>query len=307
MRILIADDESVSRRLLGAALTRMGHEVVSAENGRQAWELLENEPFRLVIADWEMPEMDGLELVQHIRSQVSPKRYVYIILLTSRGEKKDIVGGLDAGADDYLTKPFDAQELKVRIKTGQRIIDLETQLAEQSRTDQLTQIANRRAFEERLGWLCEQAGRYGRSFGVVMIDIDFFKKYNDSLGHEAGDDALRRVAQLLSGAVRKADQAFRYGGEEFVCLLPETPDSGGLIAAERLRAAVEEAKIPHPQNPFGYVTISLGVATFVPGGGMPAEQMLGCADRALYEAKASGRNRVVRFDPERTPLKPQAH
>lgn len=306
MRILIAEDETISRKILGAALTRMGHEVVSTVNGRIAWEELQKEEFRIVIADWEMPEMDGLDLVKKIRSELRG-RYIYIILLTSRAEKEDIVVGLDAGADDYLTKPFDPQELKVRLKAGQRIIDLENKLAEQSRTDQLTGISNRRAFEERQSWLCEQAGRYGRHFGVVMIDIDYFKKYNDSLGHEAGDNALRAVAQILAKAVRKADQAFRYGGEEFVCLLPETPGPGSINVAERLRQAVEDAKIPHPMNPVGVVTISVGVATYSPELKIPPEQLLGCADRALYEAKATGRNKVMAFDPLRTPLNPQKH
>jgi diguanylate cyclase (GGDEF)-like protein len=237
--------------------------------------------------------MDGLELVQRARSELRTPYYTYIILLTSRAEKKDVVLGLDAGADDYLTKPFDAQELRMRIKAGQRIIELESRLAEVSRTDELTQIANRRAFEERLQWLCEQGTRYGRPFGVVMTDIDYFKKYNDSLGHQAGDAALKQVAQILAALVRKTDQAFRYGGEEFVCLLPETSLEGAMILAERLRAAVADARIPHPMNPVGIVTISLGVAAYAPSTSAAPQLILGQADKGLYEAKAAGRNRVV--------------
>lgn len=292
-RILIAEDEPVSRKLLVAALTRMGHEVVAASDGKAAWEALQKDDFRLVIADWEMPEMDGLELVQRARSELKTPYYTYIILLTSRAEKKDVVLGLDAGADDYLTKPFDAQELRMRIKAGQRIIELESRLAEVSRTDELTQIANRRAFEERLQWLCEQGSRYGRPFSVIMTDIDYFKKYNDSLGHQAGDAALKQVAQILAAHVRKTDQAFRYGGEEFVCLLPETNLEGAMILAERLRAAVADARIPHPMNPVGIVTISLGVAAYSPPTSGAPQSILGEADKGLYEAKASGRNRVV--------------
>ncbi len=308
MRILIAEDEPVSRKMLGAALKRMGHEVVATENGQEAWNTLQSDDeLRLVIADWEMPEMNGLDLVHQIRAELAPKRYTYIILLTARADKADIVVGLEAGADDYLTKPFDPQELKVRIKAGQRIIELEGKLAELSRIDQLTQIPNRRSFEEQLTRLSEQATRYGRHFSVVMMDVDFFKKYNDSLGHEAGDGALRSVAHLLAGALRTADHVFRYGGEEFVCLLPETPESGARSAAERMRAAVEAARIPHPHSPAGVVTVSVGMAGFSPNNGVTPNQILGHADRALYEAKANGRNRVVIFDPARTPLTPQGH
>lgn len=302
MRILIAEDEKVSRRILAAALTGMGHDVIQAENGREAWEKLRREDVRLVIADWEMPEMDGVELVRKIRES-DDQGYVYTILLTSRGHKNDIVSGLDAGADDYITKPFDRDELMVRIKAGERVIRLETELAERNEqlrrmalVDGLTGIANRRSFEEDFRRLCDHARRFTRPFTVLMLDIDFFKKYNDGLGHEAGDNALRLVAQSLQQALRTTDKAYRYGGEEFICLLPETDAEGGLIVAERLRCAVEGLEIPHPDNPWrNIVTVSVGLASCTPGAISAVDDVQREADQALYQAKAAGRNRVVVF------------
>ena len=305
MRILIAEDEPISRRLLAAALKKMGHDVVGAENGRAAWETLQREDIRLVIADWEMPEMTGLELVRKLREEAAD-RYIYAILLTSRGLKQDIVLGLEAGADDYVTKPFDRDELMVRIKAGERVTRLEAELAERNEqlrrmalVDGLTGIANRRSFDEDFSRQREHAKRFSRAFSVVMIDIDHFKLYNDSLGHEAGDGALRAVAQLLAGALRVSDKVYRYGGEEFVCILPETDAQGAVVVAERLRGAIEGAKIPHAGNqPSGVVTISVGVASHGADAAAGDEELLSRADQALYVAKSGGRNRVAAWSAE---------
>lgn len=302
MRLLIAEDELISRRLLVAALARMGHDVLVAEDGRAAWEILEREDVRLVVADWEMPNMDGLELVRRIRAEAN-RPYIYVILLTSRGDKQDIVAGMNAGADDYVTKPWDEGELTVRLKAGMRVLALYSQLDDRNEqlrrmalVDGLTGIANRRAFDDDFMRHREQARRFWRTLSLIMIDIDRFKPYNDTYGHEAGDNALRTVAQILQRDLRQVDKAYRYGGEEFVCLLPETDETGAFIVADRLRQAVFEARIAHPGNPpAGVVTVSLGVATFDMRD--QGEDLIKHADAALYAAKAAGRNRVVAWGP----------
>jgi diguanylate cyclase (GGDEF)-like protein len=302
MRLLIAEDELISRRLLVSALARMGHDVLVAEDGQEAWEILQREDIRLVVADWEMPRMDGLELVRRIRA-MTDRAYIYTILLTSRGEKQDVVHGMESGADDYVTKPWDDGELMVRLKAGARVLGLYSALDDRNRqlermalVDGLTGIANRRAFDLEFQRLREQARRFWRALSVIMVDIDRFKLFNDTLGHEAGDNALRHVAQLLQRDLRQVDTAYRYGGEEFVCLLPETEATGALIVAERLREGVVRARIAHPGNPpLGIITVSLGVATFDMRD--QGEDLVRHADTALYAAKAAGRNCVVPYGP----------
>lgn len=299
MKILIAEDEAIPRKLLEASLRKFGHEVLSVENGRQAWEILAKGEIRMVIADWMMPEMDGLELIRRIRKIERPC-YVYTILLTARGNRQDLIEGLSAGADDYLVKPFDVEELRVRIRGGERLIRLEEELAarneqlrEMAMVDGLTGIGNRRAFDEALARLAEQSRRFRHPFGVMMLDIDRFKLYNDTLGHEAGDLALKQTAKVVAERIRVSDAAYRYGGEEFVCLLPETDLQGAEIVAGRVREAVERCAIPHAENPpTGVITVSVGVAGYHPLEHRPAAEVVRSADHALYAAKKSGRNRV---------------
>lgn len=285
--------------MLDAALRHMGHDVTQVADGNDAWNLLQQDKFRMVIADWMMPGMDGLELVRNIRS-LEKHGYIYTMLLTSRGQTEDIIHGLAAGADDYITKPFEREELRFRIRAGERVIKLEKQLAarnEQLRRlaliDELTGIGNRRAFDEALGRLFEQCRRFRHPLAVAMIDIDYFKRYNDAFGHRAGDDALQQVAKLIGQNIRTVDLSFRYGGEEFAYLLPETDIRGSAVVAERLRRTVENAKIPHPDNPpHDVITISAGVASYDPRMATDADAIVQLADQALYRAKAAGRNKV---------------
>ncbi|MFN7966556.1 MAG: diguanylate cyclase [Acidobacteriota bacterium] len=301
--LLIAEDDAMSRKLIAKALSQKGYDVVTAVNGREAWDILQTQDIRLVIADWMMPEMDGLELVNRIRARDTGP-YVYTILLTSRGGKENIVSGLSAGADDYITKPFHRDELFVRIRAGERIIRLEAELEDKTRllahmalVDGLTGVPNRRSFDENLMRLGEHSRRFRHPFSVLMFDLDRFKGYNDTLGHEAGDQALKEVGRLLQSSIRGSDMAFRYGGEEFVCLLPETDVAGAMVVAERVRAAIESAAISHPQNPpSGVLTVSIGVA-MSDGGPSRSEDVVGAADRCLYEAKRTGRNRIVAQQP----------
>jgi two-component system chemotaxis response regulator CheY len=300
LRILIAEDDRLSRRMLVRALGEMGHEVVAAADGLEAWEALERDDLRLVIADWMMPRLDGLQLVRKIRA-AGFDRYVYVILLTSRAQKTDIIEGLAAGADDYVTKPFDRDELAFRLSAGERVVRLEEELAARNEQlqqlalhDALTGIPNRRSLDQTLTKLLAHARRFERPLSVIMLDLDHFKRYNDGLGHDAGDEALRRVARLLASSTREVDEVFRYGGEEFCCLLPETGSEGALGAAGRLRAAIEEEALPHPDNPpAGVITISAGIATFDGESEMEGVDLIKAADRALYAAKAAGRNRVA--------------
>lgn len=305
MRILIVDDEPVSRRMLATAVARMGYDVASASDGLEAWDVLRAEQIGLVVTDWMMPGMDGLELVRRIRGG-ELGRYVYVILLTSRSESSDAAEALDAGADDFIGKPWHRDELTARLKAGRRILDLQDALREKNqllermtRVDGLTGIANRRHFDEEYERAFETARRFHRYLSVAMIDIDRFKLFNDRFGHEAGDNALRAVASAIDETVRTADQSFRYGGEEFSCLFPETDTRGALTVAERLRETVAELAIPHPENlPPGIVTISVGVSTFAPLEAITPDDLLRAADSALYQAKREGRNRTSILHPQ---------
>ena len=307
MRILVAEDNLATKKLLETLLKKFGHDPVFAGNGREAWELLSKEDFHMVIADWMMPEMDGVTLCKKIRADGS-KNFTYIIMLTARSLKNNIIEGLDAGANDYLTKPFDFGELLARIKAGEKTLQLEENLAEKNRelqalngrlknlarVDALTQLGNRLALEEAMEKTCSAAQRYQRIYSIIMCDIDQFKRYNDTYGHPAGDKVLRRIADTLKSQVRTSDQAFRYGGEEFAVLLPEHNMNEAENVAERLRAAVEALEIEHTAGDTSTVTISLGVATSRNNSenGCRWTEVLKQADEALYEAKESGRNRI---------------
>jgi len=305
MRILVAEDNLATKKLLETLLKKFGHDPVFAGNGREAWELLSKEDFQMVLADWMMPEMDGVTLCKKIRADGS-KKYIYIIMLTAKSLKDDIVEGLNAGANDYLTKPFHHGELMARIKTGEKTLQLEQSLEEKNRelqalngrlknlarVDALTQLGNRLALEEAMEKTCNAAQRYQRTYSIIMCDIDRFKLYNDTYGHPAGDKVLRRIADTLKSQVRASDQVFRYGGEEYAILLPEHNTDEAEKVAERLKAAVDALGIEHTAYDTGTVTISFGVATSRNNieNGCRWTEVLKRADEALYQAKESGRN-----------------
>jgi diguanylate cyclase (GGDEF)-like protein len=307
MNVLIAEDDPISRRLLERAVQSFGHSVTAAGNGREAWELFQEGDFSFVITDWMMPEWDGLELCRHIRDCARPD-YVYIIMQTSRSGQEDLITGMDAGADDFIVKPVERRELQARMRAAGRILQLQQELRDKndqleiinvrlrrlSRLDALTQLGNRLAFEERISEFHQRAQRYGSPYGVVMCDVDHFKAYNDSEGHLAGDEVLRRISGVVSECLRASDGAFRYGGEEIVVLLPEQGSRESLIVAERLRSMVERLALARRQSVWPWVTISCGVAS-CPVDGQPMgewESVIDWADQALYRAKALGRNRV---------------
>ncbi|MBI3243405.1 MAG: diguanylate cyclase [Chloroflexi bacterium] len=299
MKILIVDDEPWLRWILRTQLARLNHEVIEAEDGQAAWEMWQREAFPMVITDWMMPNMDGVGLIRRIRAASTPS-YTYIVMLTVRTDKSDVVTGLEDGADDYLTKPFDAGELQARVAVGERILGVETRLreslAEQSELaarDGLTSIYNRRAFDYRLADEIRRARRYNRPLALIMVDIDHFKNYNDRHGHVQGDRVLQELAKVLVNSVRATDFVARYGGEEFAIILPETNKTSSMAAAEKIRTAVAAHPFPlGSSQPNGALTLSLGIANYpedMPDGDVLVER----ADQALYRAKQTGRNRAV--------------
>lgn len=294
MRVLVADDEAISRRLVERTISPLGVEVVMAEDGAAAWARVADPllDIRLVVADVMMPGMTGFDLVRKIRD-TDVGRYVFVILATALDSAEDISRGFEYGADDYVTKPIDRMALFNRVRVGLRIVQLEQQLERLAHVDSLTGVSNRRAFDDALMRQIERSKRFHRPFAIAMVDLDSFKSYNDSYGHAAGDWALQRVAQTIERQLRGTDEVFRYGGEEFVCLLPETGPEGARIVGERLREAVAEEQLPHKGGRSGVVTISVGVACYEGHENEDPAKTLIEADRALYAAKDAGRNRVI--------------
>jgi two-component system cell cycle response regulator len=297
MRVLIADDDAVSRRLLANMLTNCGYEVVAASDGDEAWKLLEqpNAP-RLAILDWMMPGRTGPGVCRELRN-LKREPYTYVLLLTARTEKQDVVEGMDSGADDYVTKPFDSQELQVRLRAGRRILDLQTELVaarealrEQATRDPLTCVWNRYAILDTLSREANRARRESSPLAVIMADLDHFKRVNDTYGHLAGDSVLREAARRMQACVRAYDYVGRYGGEEFLIVLPGTSAGHAVQLAERLRMAVSSEPIVAGSDPLN-VTASLGVTATEHADAVP-ETLIRVADDALYRAKEAGRNRV---------------
>lgn len=299
--ILLAEDEEISRRLTEKILLTAGLKVTWAENGLEAFRLFKKQFFPIVLSDWMMPEMDGLELCRAIRSTPT-SGYVYIILLTARDTKDDIIAGLEAGADDYLAKPFNPGELNARIKTGMRILRLERSLKQANEkikklsvTDSLTGCYNKGYLNERLPKEIKYALRYEHPLSLIICDIDHFKEVNDTFGHQAGDEVLKQFTHCIQKSFReKIDWLARYGGEEFILVLPETDVNGAGVLAERLREKITQLKTTIDNKNIA-ISASFGVTGF----GHPktaltisAETMIAKADQLLYQAKKEGRNKT---------------
>jgi diguanylate cyclase (GGDEF)-like protein len=284
--------------MLEVYLTKWGFEPLVVANGSEAWEVFQrNDAPELAILDWMMPGMDGVFVCQGVR-KINPQRCFYLILLTTKGGKQDIVAGLEAGADDYLTKPFDPDELRARLQAGKRIVELhkslicaQRALQEQATHDALTGLLNRGASLEVFRGELNRGRREKRPLCIVMVDIDHFKQINDTYGHLTGDAVLRQVAGRLRGSVRPYDIVGRFGGEEFLVVFPGCRADQGVRQAERLRAEMcaEPVQIRDSSIP---VTISLGVLEVSDKETVGMESLLGTVDAALYRAKAGGRNRV---------------
>lgn len=307
LSVLIVDDEVISRRILQRAVEQYGYQCQVATDGATAWDQFLQSVVDVIISDWMMPDLDGLELCRRVRAHTDTT-YTYFILLTALGDKAHFLEGMRAGADDYLTKPFDQDELQARLMAAERVIALHRQLAqrnaelavlngllaETARTDPLTGLGNRLRLWEDLKSVHSQAKRYGEPYALAMCDVDHFKAYNDRYGHPAGDEALRAVARTLATECRAEDRAYRYGGEEFLLLLPRQSRVGAAIALNRMREAVQGLAVPHAGNgPLGVVTISAGIAVVDWQAPQDPQALLAEADAALYQAKGTGRNRVV--------------
>jgi two-component system, cell cycle response regulator len=300
--VLFVDDEATTAMIVRRVLQNAGYAVTIAQNGLEALELLEKKHYPIVLTDWEMPEMDGAQLCKQIRRNFFGG-YVYTILLTSRLGRDNVLEGLDAGADDYLTKPLDEAELLARLKTAQRVVQLESKLRKasaeamhQATTDSLTEVYNRRYLMSELSAEMDRARRANTPVSVIMTDIDNFKTVNDRYGHQMGDVVLKSFATILSGCCRpNIDWVARYGGEEFVIVLPSTSLAGADVLAERMRATVEATLIEGERYSVN-ITASFGAAAdrrAWPSPLQASETLLERADQCLYSSKRLGRNQVT--------------
>ncbi len=298
IKLLVADDDPVSRKILEKHTSSWGFKVYSAKNGKEARDILSKKEIHIALLDWMMPEMSGIELCSQIRKKKSKKKYKYIILLTSKDNQEDIITGLEAGADDYITKPFNIKEFEARLKTGMRIITLQHQLLKSQKElqriaihDSLTGLLNRREITRILKERFIQAQREEHPIGTIILDIDHFKKINDNHGHQIGDTVLVEVAQRLQGNLRPYDKIGRYGGEEFLIVLPKCDPGTTQQIAERIRRDVFKKGF-RSKNGSINVTISLGCAVVEHTEDTSVEELLNRSDEALYKAKNNGRNRV---------------
>lgn len=299
MRILIADDSIVSGHLLEATLRKWEYEVITASDGAEAWEVLQapNAP-AIAILDWVMPGLTGPEVCRLVR-QRSGEPYTYLLLLTSKSLKEDLVEGMESGADDYLVKPFDQHELKVRLRAGRRIVELQWELVrarealrEQATKDSLTGVWNRLSILEILERELQRSQREGTPVAVVLADLDHFKAVNDTFGHFAGDAVLREAVRRMQSCCRGYDSLGRYGGEELLLILPGCQGESAEGQAERMRAAIENTPLMLGEEPY-HLTCSFGVTWSEPGKCCSPEALIRSADEALYRAKRAGRNRVI--------------
>jgi diguanylate cyclase (GGDEF)-like protein len=303
MKILIAEDDPVSRRVLEEFLRKCGYEVVAVANGADAWALLATEDApRMAILDWMMPELEGIEVCRRVRAR-SGRAYTFLILLTAHGQKHSLLAGLKAGADDYLSKPFDAEKLRARLQVGERILRMQDELIAardalhfQATHDLLTGVSSRGAAMDFLTRELSRGFRERHPVGVVLADLDHFKNINDQHGHLVGDAVLQELARRMLKCVRTYDCVGRYGGEEFLIIFPSSNEEGTLRQAERIRKSVESAPVQvfEVQIP---MTASFGIVTTDPSRLQEAMELLCNADAALYRAKELGRNRVERAVP----------
>jgi two-component system, cell cycle response regulator len=304
--ILVVDDDIVSRRVVQKHLEKAGFDVVTVANGQEALGLFDRQFFPIVLTDWMMPGIDGPQLCRLIREKKTDS-YVFIILVTARDSKTDIVSGLESGADDYLTKPIHPAEMVARVNTGIRILKLEQSLKKANEeirilsiTDPLTGCFNRGYLNDRLSHEINRSMRYSHPLSVVLTDIDHFKKVNDTYGHQAGDEVLKIFARCIQKEIRKKiDWVARYGGEEFLIVLPETTNLGAFSVAERLRKNLAEKKIAVAQGELS-ITASFGgaCAAFqnITMDEMTLEHLINLADEQLYRSKNAGRNRIHMAD-----------
>lgn len=316
MKILIVDDSKVESTVLATYVRHIGGAPVCAHDGASALELFSSEAPDMVLLDVVLPDISGHEVARRIRALEQGGNWTPIIFVTSKIRDEDVEQAIGAGGDDYIYKPVSQVLLTAKIRAMHRIVQMRSSLVVLARkldtanqellrlssSDGLTGLPNRRFFDETIEREWRRCLRGAKEMALVMCDVDHFKPYNDAYGHLAGDVCLRKVAGALRQALdRGGDAVARYGGEEFVFILPETTVGGALIVAERARHAVMALGMPHAESSYGVVTVSLGVATMVPDAGTDSSLLIQAADRALYQAKAAGRNCVFRLHPADNP------
>lgn len=291
MRVLIAEDDRTTQVMLESLLQKWGYETTVVSDGKEAWRILSEEGGpSLALLDWLMPGMEGTEICRRIRDRNARQgRYQYILLLTIQGERQDVVRGLEAGADDYVVKPFDSQELQMRLSVGRRILELQEKLAFSASHDHLTRLLNRHALFDRLSAEMVRAEREGAPLTLALLDLDHFKSINDTYGHLVGDDVLKAVAREIPKELRPYDVVGRYGGEEFVVVLPGASMDEGVRVMERVRRRIASRPLNTAEGGVA-VTLSVGMAEYVFG--MSMDRLIGTADEALYRAKDGGRNTI---------------
>jgi two-component system cell cycle response regulator len=296
-RVLIAEDDPVSCHLLKSFLVKWDYDVAVVTDGMAALKILEGDDTpRLAVLDWMMPGMEGVQICQRIRER-KDRPYVYVLLLSARSEKRDLLRGLELGADDYLTKPFDSEELRARLLVGERILSLQDDLISareelrfRATHDLLTGISNRGTVVDALRNELSRQVRESRPFGVILVDIDHFKNVNDTYGHLCGDEVLQAVARRMKECMRPYDTVGRYGGEEFLIIASAADTKGTLALAERIRSVLESKPVLTQAGEV-LITASLGAAISSSARGADPQSLLRLADKALYRAKELGRNR----------------
>lgn len=294
MKVLIAEDEAIPCRALAKSLKDWGYETVIAKNGKDAWQVIKKDNIRLAVLDWMMPRMNGVELCRKIRQefQEEKSKYIYIILLTGRDQQGDVITGLSAGADDYITKPYSYLELRVRLQNGERIIELEDNRLKLASYDSLTKLWNRNKILEFFKEELERCRRENQSTGLIMVDIDHFKRVNDNYGHFIGDKVIIEVARRLKKSIRRYDKIGRYGGDEMLIILPDCNSTNVKKISERLRQGVSEKKIKTGNDSLK-ITISAGATSSDISSFASGDELIQISDKALYSAKKAGRNCTV--------------
>lgn len=308
LKVLVVEDSKVTLKAICTYLERMDIHALTAETGKEALEIYRRERPDIILLDGRLPDIDGFEVAAEIRAMEKKKDWSAIIFLTSMTKDEDLARGIEAGGDDYLMKPISEIVLKAKVNAMRRLLEMQRSLLELthklnqankelqllSATDGLTGLSNRRMFDELSLREWRRCDRMNKSISLVMVDVDYFKLYNDNYGHQAGDECLREVAaQLRRAAPRASDVVARYGGEEFVMVLGETDMDGAKWVANHLRQRIDDLKMPHLASPLKNVTVSCGVASILPKDNLNLETLLQSSDYALYQAKLVGRNRVV--------------
>ncbi|MBE9005245.1 PleD family two-component system response regulator [Fortiea sp. LEGE XX443] len=304
--VLIVDDEPFIRTQLRLALEREGYQIVEARDGREALIMFQQLHPQIVLMDAIMPDMDGFECCMQLQS-LDHGKYTPVLMITGLEDQESVDHAFDVGAVDYVTKPIHWPVLRQRVKRLIQQCQLQQQLEAANQElqklvtiDGLTQVASRRRFEEYFAQEWQRMAREQLSLSLILCDVDYFKSYNDTYGHRAGDRCLQKVAQAIKDSVKRpADLVARYGGEEFAVILPKTEVQGAMVLAAKICSVVRRLAIPHSNSQVsGYVTISAGVAADIPQPGSDFQDMISAADRALYQAKIEGRDRFLQSTPQ---------